>query len=107
VNLRQRSGGRYRVTCDPAYDPSHVPHDKRDPWMMTTPCRDGCTIYPHGGTALAAECGRRRLALRRLGLWVHQDGGDGATFRFDVADFDRDLAAFTAKFGAVSGERRP
>ena len=90
VDLRQLSGGRYRLGWDPAYDPRKVPRDKRDPWMMTIPCRDGCVIFPFGGGTLAVECGRRRRrALRKLGLKVHQDGDDGATFLFDAADFER------------------
>jgi hypothetical protein len=90
VDLRELSGGRYKVTYDPAYNPRGVPRDQRDPWMLQIPCRDGCVIFPHGGTTLAVECGRRRrLVLRRLGLRVHQDGDDGATFLFDAADFDR------------------
>jgi hypothetical protein len=92
VNLRELSGGRYRVTYDPAYRPGHVPHDQRDPWMLQIPCRAGCVIYPHGGTTLAVEVnGHKNLAaaLRQLGLTCHQDGDAEKTFLFDAADFDR------------------
>jgi hypothetical protein len=90
VDLRRLAGGRYRIGWDPAYDPRKVPRDRRDPWMLQIPCRDGCVIFPHGGNFLAVECGRRRRrALRKLGLRVHQDGDDGATFLFGVKDFGR------------------
>src|SRR5262245_52793665 len=34
INLVATFGDRFRITWDQAYDPTHVPIGKRDPWMM-------------------------------------------------------------------------
>ena len=92
INLHERFGSKYRITFDEAYDPSHRPGDKLDPWYMEIPCRRG-TVYPQGGNRLAVMVdGYRGLVkqMRQLPyLEIVQDGQSEATFVFDVADFDK------------------
>ena len=109
TNLQQILGDRYRITWDPAYDPSHVPHDKRDPWMMQVPCEGkGVTIYPHGGTILAIELNRRFQLANRLkvlpGVTLHQDGNTEKTFLFDVSLFDQVAAIVSPRTKRVVSE---
>lgn len=102
INLEEIFGDRYRITWDPAYDPSHVPHDKRDPWMMQIPCEGkGVTIYPYGGTTLAVEVNRRPSIANKLtrmeGVKLHQDGSTETTFLFDVTLFEAVAAIVNPK----------
>jgi hypothetical protein len=104
LNLVELFGDRYRITFDEAYNPSHVPRAKLDPWMMQIPCRGrGITIYPHGGNVLAIEVDHRRNIAKALaalpGLKLWQDG-DEMTFLFDVA-------LFPAVAEIVKPKRRP
>ena len=93
VNLRDRFGDTYRITFDPAYDPRHVPLEKRDACMMQIPCLQG-VIFPFGGDVLAVDTVRHHAAARKLaaleGVWTHQDGGWGGEmcFLFHVDLFD-------------------
>jgi hypothetical protein len=86
INLRQRFGGTYRTSLDPAFD------DPRDPWGHQIRCRgQGVTIYPHGGELLAVEVNHRRgiaRQLAQLGLRCTQDGDTEKTFIFPVSRFD-------------------
>jgi hypothetical protein len=88
IDLRERFGGKYRITWDEA-------REGRDesPWLMQIPCAGrGVTVYPHGGSTLAVEVNNRRgvsARLAELGLTQHQDGDREKTFLLDVADFDR------------------
>jgi hypothetical protein len=58
---------------------------------MLLPCKIG-HVFPFGGTRLAASVdGFPRLAKKIAALptaRVHQDGDDGTTIVFDVAQFD-------------------
>jgi len=91
TDLRARFGERYRITWDEAYDPEHVPMDKRDPWYMQIPCRFGI-IYPQGGDLLAAEVDRHPRLTKPLlaiaGVHLSQDGDTEKTFTFPVQVFD-------------------
>jgi hypothetical protein len=94
INLLAMFGEQYRITFDEAYDPTHVPIGRRDPWMMQIPCEgQRVTIYPHGGTALAVEVDRRPSIAAKLqalaGVKLHQDGDIERTFLFDVSLFDQ------------------
>jgi hypothetical protein len=88
INLLERFGKDYRVTLDPA---ARTKAQKRDPWMMTIPCRGGVTIYPYGHDRLAVEVdGHPKLAKRLAdipGVTLYQDGDQEATLLFDVALF--------------------
>lgn len=90
INLAARFGDRYRIGFDPVYDPRHRPKDKLDPWMMVLPCSRG-RIYPHGDDLLAVHVEGHRLVrgkLKRLGLTLHGEGDDEATFLFPLDRFD-------------------
>ena len=94
INLRESFGGEYRITFDEAYEPAHVPIEKRDPWMMQIPCAGrGITIYPYGSTVLAIEVDRRPSIAAKLtalnGLRLHQDGDVERTYLFDLSLFDQ------------------
>ena len=93
IDLRQRFGHEYKIGHDSAYNADYGPHARRqDPWLLTILCRHG-HIYPHGGTTLAASTNCRGAIARRLMLLsrceVQQDGEDGVTVLFDLADFDQ------------------
>jgi hypothetical protein len=87
INLRERFGDRYRIGHDPA---AETWGERDDPWMMTIPCVNG-TIYPHGGSRLAAECyGPTARKLKAIaGVTVHQQGDREWTMLFDVSLFDQ------------------
>jgi hypothetical protein len=89
-NLRDLYGDRYRIGHDPA---ATTPSERKDPWMLTIPCRGGVVIYPHGAGALAVEVDGRPILAKRLagipGVVLHQDGDQEKTFLFPVALFDQ------------------
>lgn len=94
LNLRELFGDQYRITWDEAYGAAHVPHDRRDPWMMALTCTGhGVMIYPHGGAQLAVEVDRRPSIVARLaalsGVRLWQDGDTEKTFLFDICLFDQ------------------
>jgi hypothetical protein len=83
IDLNQ-FGDKYKLSLDPAAKPRN-----KDPWLITMLCRHG-EIYPFGGNLLAASTNTRGPVanqLAKLGR-IHQDGDDGITVVFDVADFD-------------------
>jgi hypothetical protein len=91
IDLAERFGRRYRVEYEPAYAAQYGPRAKvNDPWLKIMLCRAG-HICPWGGSMLAAvtdkagPIARKLAALPRTTLW--QNGSDGATVLFDVADF--------------------
>ena len=90
VSLREVFGRTYRVTYDASYSQKHVPHSRRDPWMMEIPTRCG-TVYPYEGTLLVVEVeGHPKLkaTLARLDCCrLHQDGDAFGSFIVDVSDF--------------------
>jgi hypothetical protein len=86
INLRERFGDRFRIGHDPA---AVTWGEKADPWMMTIPCVNG-TIYPHGGSRLAAKCygPTAKKLLTVAGVTVHQQGDREWTLLFDVSSFN-------------------
>lgn len=86
VNLCADYGARYVVKFEESRQGR-----ERDPWLMVLPCKIG-HVFPWGGSKLAASVdGYPRLAKRIASLptaRVHQDGDDGTTIVFDVAQFD-------------------
>jgi len=92
VNLKERFGRRYKVTYEESYYAERPEFRAAEaPWLMIIPCVRG-HIYPHGGTTLAVfiQRGPRVNRLAQVpGVRIKSDGDDGATFLFDVADFDR------------------
>jgi hypothetical protein len=91
VDLQERFGKRYKVTYEESYQAARGTGASRgDPWLMILPCRHG-HIYPHGGSTLAASTNHRGPTARKLAALdcttVYQDGDDGVTVHFDVADF--------------------
>src|SRR5262245_14096623 len=86
ISLLETFGDKYRITWDEA-----AGNARSDPWMMQIPCREGITIYPHGGNTLAVELTGHRNLVKRLaalpGLKLWQDGDDEKTFLFDLALF--------------------
>jgi hypothetical protein len=91
IDLRQRYGSRYRVTCEPSCERVHH-NDQCDPWYATILCEYGY-IYPHGGKQLGASTNRRGPTARRLvalpRVCLVQDGDDSVNVVFDASDFDR------------------
>jgi len=92
IDLGERFGQEYKIGHDSAYNVDYGPHARRqDPWLLTILCRHG-HIYPHGGTTLAASTNLRGAIAHRLMLLpcceVQQDGSDGVTVLFDLADFE-------------------
>jgi len=92
INLRERFGKRFKVRFEESYYAERLEFRAAEaPWLMLIPCVGG-EIYPHGGTTLAVFI-RRGARVKRLaaipGVQVKTDGDDGATFHFDVADFDK------------------
>jgi hypothetical protein len=91
--LAKRFGRRYRVEYEQAYLPQYGRHARvNDPWLKIIPCLAG-HICPWGGSTLAAVTDRAGRAARKLanlpGVTVWQDGDDGVTVLFDVAEFSR------------------
>jgi hypothetical protein len=93
IDLAQRFGRRYRVEYGPAYSAQYGRRARvNDPWLKIIPCRAG-HLCPWGGSKLAAVTDRAGPLARKLaalpGVKLWQDGNDGATVLFDVADFGR------------------
>jgi hypothetical protein len=81
------------VENEPAYFAQHGPRARvNDPWLKIIPCRAG-HICPWGGSTLAAVTDKAGPTARKLaalpGATLWQDGSDGATVLFDVAEFPR------------------
>jgi hypothetical protein len=90
LNLPNLYGNRFRIGHDPA---AVSPSQRKEPWMMTIPCRGGAVIYPHGGDLLALELDYRTHLAKRLaaipGVRLHQCGDGERTFLFRVELFDQ------------------
>jgi len=91
VNLKERFGKRFKVRYEESRradrgDGARLP----DPWLMILLCQRG-HIFPWGGDRLAASTDSPGATARKLaalpGAILHQDGADGMTVVFDVADF--------------------
>lgn len=105
INLRDRFGHRYQIGFDPAYYAERPGNrQKDDPWLQVVVCRFG-EVFPWGGPYLAAATISRGAIANRLAALpcckVVQDGSDGVTVVFDVADF-----AAVAKLIKPRGIRR-
>ncbi len=101
INLRERYGRSYKVGYEESYYAQYGPRARvEDPWLQIIPCRAG-HIFPHGGTKLAAVTNKLGPTARKLaaipGVTLWQDGDDGVTVLFDVADFDRVAAIIGPK----------
>ena len=102
LDLKALFGERYRVLRDKSsYQAEYGENAYRpDPWLWIIPCRQG-EIFPHGGNLLAASTKRRGLKsgeLKRLACCrVHQDGDDGVTVVFNLADFETVAAIMEPK----------
>jgi len=93
IDLKKEFGSRYLIDRDPAYFAEYGPKPRvSDPWYWIIRTRTG-HIYPQGGTKLAVSVdGHRGIVakLKRLPFCqLQQDGTDGATFIFDVAECKR------------------
>jgi hypothetical protein len=93
IDLARRFGRRFRVEYELAYFAQHGRRARvDDPWLKIIPCRAG-HICPWGGSKLAAVTDRAGPLARRLAalpnVTLRQDGADGATVLFDVADFSQ------------------
>ena len=91
IDLKATFGRRYRVGYEESYYADRGAGARLpDPWLMIMPCRYG-HIYPHGGETLAVfvdDHPKLTSVLRRLPCCqVYQDGDDGTTLLFNVADF--------------------
>jgi hypothetical protein len=68
------------------------------------------TLYPFGGTKLAAEVDRRPSIAAKLsaleGLKLHQDGATEKTFLFDVSLFEAVAAIVKPKRQRVLSEKQ-
>jgi hypothetical protein len=88
LNLNVLFGKRFRISNDSA---AITPSERKNPWMMTIPCRRGAVIYPHGGNLLAVELDYRPHMAKRLasipGVRLHQDGDHERTLLFPVELF--------------------
>jgi hypothetical protein len=88
-NLCELYGACFRIGHDAA---AITPTERKDPWMMTIPCRGGPVIYPHGRDVLALEMDYRPQLGKRLlaipGVRLHQSGDRERTFVFSVDLFD-------------------
>src|SRR5262249_46552024 len=62
-NLREIYGDRYRIGHDAV---ATTPSERKNPWMMTIPCRGGVVIYPHGDDVLAVEVDYGPQVAKRL-----------------------------------------
>jgi hypothetical protein len=91
IDLEERFGRRYRIedeeSCRAQYGRRA---EVNDPWLKVILCRGG-HIYPWGASTLAAATDRPGRAARKLAalptVSLVQDGSDGVTVLFDVADF--------------------
>jgi len=99
IDLDAIFGRRFRVCYEKSYRAERGEDGRRrDPWLLTIPCRHG-HIYPHGGQDLAASTTHRGPIAGRLAalpcVRVVQDGDDGVNVVFNVADFDQVAATST------------
>ena len=91
IDLKERFGDKYRIAKDKSYFAEYGPTAwTHDPWYLQIPCRLG-HIYPHGGSTLGISLDGHPIKSKQLAALdccrVHQDGADGTTLLFDVADF--------------------
>jgi hypothetical protein len=86
-------GDRFRVTFEESYwsDLGQGVH-RDDPWLQIIECRDGRGhFFPWSGAELAVSVDKGKVAERvaALGCCRKVQDGDGVTFTFALADFER------------------
>ena len=90
VDLWRMFGDDYKITTDPAYEPTGINTSKLDPWYFTIPCKYG-VIWPYGRQQLAICIDYHDQIANRVralpGVWVLLDGDREKTFVFDVQMF--------------------
>jgi hypothetical protein len=91
IDLRAAFGQQFRIGRDEAYQADYGERARLDdPWLCIIPCQHG-HVFPYGGTTLGASTNRQGgIAKRILALsccTLYQDGTDGITVLFDLADF--------------------
>jgi hypothetical protein len=83
----------FEVLIRESHHAAVTPTERKDPWMMTIPCRSGAVIYPYGGDLLAVELDHHPKMAKRLavipGIRPHQCGDGERTFLFPVELFDQ------------------
>jgi hypothetical protein len=92
IDLKARFGDTYRVVREASHTADRGDSARaHDPWLLLIPCLHG-HIYPHGGELLGASTDRRGPIAKALaslpGVRVVQDGSDGITVTFPVAEFE-------------------
>ena len=91
IDLAERFGRRYRVEFEESYSAQYGSHARVDDrWLKIIRCRAG-HICPWGTSTLAAVTNKAGPIARKLaalpGAKLWQDGSDGATVLFDLAQF--------------------
>jgi hypothetical protein len=83
IDLEVEFGRRWRIELDEA-----ASGRRRDPWLLTIPCRNG-HLYPAGPDLIGAATNRPGAIVRKLraipGVTVEADGTDGANVIFTRA----------------------
>jgi hypothetical protein len=83
LNLEVEFGRRWRIELDEA-----AQGRRKDPWMLTIPCRHG-HLFPAGPDLIGAATNRAGAIVRKLrailGVVVVADGSDGANVTFTRA----------------------
>lgn len=90
IDLEKEFGQRWRIQYEESYYAQYGDHARvNDPWLKTILCKHG-HIFPWGGRKLAAATNNAGPIARKLaklpGVTVAQDGCDGVTVLFDMAD---------------------
>lgn len=83
IDLEVEFGRRWRIELDEAANGR-----RRDPWLLTIPCRNG-HLYAAGPDLIGAATSRAGAIVRKLraipGVMVEADGDDGANVVFTRA----------------------
>ena len=83
IDLEVEFGRRWRIELDES-----AGGRRKDPWMLTIPCRNG-HLYPAGPDLIGAATNRPGAIVRKLraipGVVVEADGTDGANVVFTRA----------------------
>ena len=93
VDLNSLFGERYKVTYEVAFAAEYGRRSQfEDPWLLILECHHG-HVFPWGGSRLAVSTNHHGVIASKLIALdcckLVQDGTDGVTLTFDVADFRR------------------